>query len=393
MNVEDEIAVIKIEMNQKIGLSFIHILLMLILFTGCGVKSNLTGEQLKSTEAQSTSVEVQSTSVEDQSVSQLPKGHIYLYGERHGESKILEKEFEIWKAYYTNQNMRQLYIELPYYSAEYMNLWMKSDSDEILDELYADWDGSAMHNIDVIKFYQKIKAECPETIFHGTDVGHQYNTTGKRFLKYLEDNQMTDSEAYEKTNEIIEQGRYYYAHSDDVYRENKMVENFMSTFDQMNGEDIMGIYGAAHTGLEAKDQTQSIPCMANQLHEKYADHISSEDLSEFAKITEPVKLESLSIEDIEYKGAYFGTQDLTGFKDYDSRGFWRLEEAYDHFKDSPKTGDFLPYDNYPMQLEKGQVFIIDYKKIEGTMIRKYYRSDGNDWNGLPITEEFTIDDQ
>ncbi len=369
--------VTEIKLNKKIGLILIHMILILVSITGCGVVSK---------------TEDQSTSVENQSASQLSKGHIYLYGEMHGESKILAKEFEIWKDYYTNQNMRQLYVELPYYSAEYMNLWMKSDSDEILDELYADWEGSAMHNTDVIEFYQKIKAECPETIFHGTDVGHQYNTTGKRFLKYLEDHQMVDSYAYEKTNEVIEQGRYYYAHSDDVYRENKMVENFVSTFDQMSSENIMGIYGAAHTGLEAKDMTLSIPCMANQLHEKYEDHISSEDLSSYAKMTEAIKEETLKVEGVSYKALYYGEQDLTGFKDLNSRAFWRLEEAYEHFKDSPKTGDFLPYDNYPMQLESGQVFVIEYKKTDGSTIRKYYRSDGNKWNDMLTTEEFTIGD-
>ena len=49
--------------------------------------------------------------------------------------------------------------------------------------------------------------------------------------------------------EAIEQGKFFYEHSDDVYRENKMAENFIREFDRLTGENVMGIYGGAHTGL------------------------------------------------------------------------------------------------------------------------------------------------
>jgi len=55
----------------------------------------------------------------------------------------MDKEFELWHEYYNNKNMRHLFVELPYYTAEFLNIWMKSDSDEILDELYNDWIGTA----------------------------------------------------------------------------------------------------------------------------------------------------------------------------------------------------------------------------------------------------------
>jgi len=41
----------------------------------------------------------------------------------------------------------------------------------------------------------------------------------------------------------------------------------------------MGIYGNAHTSLDAMDFTDSVPCMANQLKDIYKDIIYSEDLS------------------------------------------------------------------------------------------------------------------
>ncbi|MCL6604668.1 MAG: hypothetical protein K6T94_17535 [Paenibacillus sp.] len=148
-------------------------------------------------------------------------GNIYLYGETHGEAKIIDKEFELWSEYYHNEGMRHLFVEMPYFTAEYLNLWMQSDNDDILEEIYEDWEGTTSHNTYTRAFYKKIKGECPETIFHGTDIGHQYDTTGSHFLSYLAANDRTGTEEYTLTIEAIQQGRFYYSKDDDVYRENK----------------------------------------------------------------------------------------------------------------------------------------------------------------------------
>lgn len=318
-------------------------------------------------------------------------GQIYLFGEEHGVEKILNKEVEIWNDYYHNQNMRHLFVELPYYTAEYLNLWMKSDSDEILDAIYDDWDGSAAHNPYIRPFYKAIKEKCPETIFHGTDVGHQYFSTGERYLAYLKENGQENSEQYQFTQKVIEQGKYYYDHSDDVYRENMMVENFIQEYDKLNNIDIMGIYGGAHTNPESLDNTGTIPCMANQLKEHYGDVIHSENLVLAVKDDIPVRTDKLTVNGKEYEASYFGKQDLTGFKDYLSREFWRLDNAYDDFKGCALTGEQLPYGNYPMRIETGQVFVIDYTKTDGSVTRQYYRSDGNQWNGSPSTQGITVE--
>ncbi len=316
-------------------------------------------------------------------------GLIYLYGEQHGVEKILEKEFELWSEYYRNENMRHLFVELPYYTAEFLNIWMQSDSDDIFDALYSDWAGTAGQNIYSKAFYQKIKSECPETIFHGTDVGHQYNTTGERFLRYLEDNHLKDSQQYLLVEEAIEQGKYFYEHDDNVYRENKMAENFIREFDGLGGENVMGIYGGAHTGLDAMDYyTDSVPCMGNRLKQRYGDAVVSGDLALLTKATEPLRVDMITVGGKKYEASYFGEQDLTGFRDFARREFWRLEDAYGDFKDRPKTGDVLPYDNYPMVMELEQVFVIDYTMTDGTVKRMYYRSDGLVWQGMPSTEEF-----
>lgn len=69
-----------------------------------------------------------------------------------------------------------------------------------------------------------------------------------------------------------------------------------------------------------------------------------------------------------------------------------MEEAYEIFKKNEITGDYLPYDNYPMVIEKGEFFVIDYTKTDGTKTRMLYRSDGNTWEDQLITENFKIND-
>lgn len=319
-------------------------------------------------------------------------GQIYLYGEYHGIEKILKKELEIWGEYYSKNNMRHLFIELPYYNAEFLNLWMKSDNDDILEEMYNDWKGTASYSSHVKDFYKKIKSQYPETIFHGTDVGHQYNTTGERFLKYLKDNNLENTEQYILTQQTIDQGKYFYSRSDDSYRENKMVENLIREFDKLKDENVMGIYGSAHTVFDAMGyKSDSVLNMATQLKERYGDNIYSEDLSWISKDIEPLRVDIITINQKDYEASYFGKQDLTGFKNYASSELWRLENAYEDFKDNKKSGNVLPYNNYPMLIEKGQVFIIKFEMTDGTVSTLYYRSDGYIWEGMESTEEFIIE--
>lgn len=324
------------------------------------------------------------------SPSQAP-GQIYLYGEAHGVKTILDKEFELWREYYDKENMRHLFIEYPYYTAEFLNIWMRADGDDILNEIYNDWAGTQAQNPSIKEFYQKIKSACPETIYHGTDVGHSYYTTGERYLKYLKDNNLKASGQYSLAQEAIEQGKYFIVHSDHAYRENKMAENFIREFDSLNGENIMGIYGAAHTGLDAMDFSGAVPCMANQLKAYYGEIVHSEDLTWMAKDIDPSRVDIINIGGKDYEASYFGKRDISAWsKEFASREFWHLGGAYDDLKNNPKTGNILPYDNYPMPIEEGQVFVIDYTKTDGSVVREYHLSDGYASKYGPSTEEFSL---
>ena len=325
------------------------------------------------------------TEPEDQP-EKLP-GQIYLYGETHADDRCLEKELAIWGEFYAD-GMRDLFIEYPCYTAEYLNQWIHEDSDDILIQLYADMRGTAAHSENVLDFFRAIKTDYPETVFHGTDVGHSYNSTGARYLSELRKAGQADSEAFALAQTVIKQGMTYYSMREPdcvAYRENLMAENFIREFERLGGLSVMGIYGSIHTYPESMDYSGTVPSMAGQLAAHFGDSLHTKDLS----LADPIRTDRIVVNGKEYEATYFGAQDLsgTGFP-YTQREFWRLEDAYEDLKTCPLSGDVLPYHNYPMKVEIGQIFVIDYTGLDGQVMRLYYRSDGDVWNDLPTTTGF-----
>lgn len=363
---------------------------MLLIMTAC---ADTTANQMKNGASSSfKEISILSSEEETAALPESDSGQIYLYGELHATELFLNKECELWYEYYHNEGWRHLFIEAPYYTAEFLNLWMQSDNDEILDAVYEDWQGTLSYDPLVKAFYQRIKRECPETVFHGTDIGHQYQTTGKRFLNYLQEKRLEKSRQYHLTQEAMKQGEYFYKHADYTFRENKMAENFVRAFKALDGENIMGIYGAAHVKIGGMDfNTQSVPNMASQLYKIYQDALHTEDESWVLKDVRPERIDTVTVEGKEYQASYFGKEEITGIDDFAYREFWRLENAYDDLKDRAKTNEVLPYYNYPMLIETGQVFLVKYEKTDGSILKLYYRSDGNDWNNEPATEGIAVE--
>jgi len=321
-------------------------------------------------------------------------GQIYLYGESHGVQKLIEEEFRLWKDYYEG-GMRHLFVELPYYTAEFLNIWMKESDDKIFNSVFEDWKGTASYNQFTFEFFKNIKTECPETVFHGTDIGHQFDTAGIRYLTYLDNYNLKNSKQYEHTLEIIEQGKIYYANKHavkrSVEREYRMVESFVYELGTIGNENIMGIYGSAHSGLNNLDNTGTIPCMANQLNALYPGMIYSEDLRTLLRQIEPLRTEIITIEGKDYTAYYYGQQDISWLKGYVYREFRHLENAYDDLKDNIKTGDVLPFDNFPMNVKTGEVYVVDYMKTDNTKQRLIYIADGRIWKGKEATEEIKVE--
>jgi len=316
-------------------------------------------------------------------------GQIFLYGERHGVAQIMDRQLEIWGEYYNNYNMRHLFVEFGFFTAEFLNLWMQSDNDDILYELFDDWAGTAFHIPHTLVFFRTIKNDFPETIFHGTDVGHQFNTVGKRFLQHLIDNNLQGTEQYLLTLESIEQGEHWQNTRDLEFRITTKTENFIRAFDRLVDQNVMGIYGSTHTNLgfiNAHGLT-NVPTMAERLRERYGEALNTESLSWMAAIISPIRIDTIIINDVSYEASYFGTN-TTVINNIVSRSFWRLENAYDDFKDNPTTGNVMPFDNFPMLIEIGQVFIVDLTFTDGSVMRLFHRSDGGYWQGRPTTVGF-----
>ena len=197
---------------------------------------------------------------------------IRLYGELHGIKSYYDVEYDLWKECY-DEGYRNLFLEYSYYTTQYLNIWMKEDNNDILDQLFEDLQGTLAGNEDCYQFFVDIKTNCPETVFYGTDVGHQNETTGLRYLAYLEENGMKDSYEYKKTIECIKAGIEYYAGDDDFdvispVREKYMADSFIEAYDSVGG-NVMGIYGSYHTS------TTEEGVMYAKLKEHYGDVIST----------------------------------------------------------------------------------------------------------------------
>lgn len=323
---------------------------------------------------------------------------IYLYGESHSQQHILNQELELWGDYYA-KGMRDLFVEYPYSDAQFLNLWMQADDDELLDLQFQDWAGT-LGGTEVMKnFLKQIKEKYPETVFHGTDVGHTWKETGARYLAWLEAHGQKDTAEYQRVQENMEQGQEYQtmgetdARAADTYRESKLVENFKRSYQELEAArktDIMGIYGSAH--IVASNYTPSGGYMAAQLRESYGSRIHTKDLTDGNDlITEPISTETMTVEGKAYTASYFGKEELSGAGGYKSRRFWRLENAYEDFKDLPTSSrEVLPASDYPMAVEAGQVFVVEYLRTDDTTDIRYYRADGGEQNGQLITARFRV---
>ena len=216
---------------------------------------------------------------------------IFLYGEVPGIEAFYEKEYELWEAHYSGEGMRDLFLELPYYDAQWLNLWMRSGDDAFLQQWYEDMEGERAHVDPILDFFRSIRENCPDTVFHGTDIGLRYDTSGTRYLNYLEEMGKAGSEEYSLAQACIDQGKTYEAQKDDVWREEMMTRNFIQAYDASGSETVAGIYGDAHCDPRRKAGKNDKGCMAKQLQDVYGDVISYEAVESMVKIESDKMLE------------------------------------------------------------------------------------------------------
>ena len=219
--------------------------------------------------------------------------NIYLYGEEHGSKEDTEKEFALWKDYYDKEGMRNLFLEVPNFVAGYLNRWMDEDDDRILEILrdqYKYAQGNKLKHYGTL--LRRIKKECPETVFYGTDISDFNDTLGQGYLKLLDKNK--DETEIDRVKEVMDQGdrrdayiKEYKETQEDTrlariadYREQMLVENFIYEFENLEDKRIMGIYGAYHVSNPENIQIGEAEIMGDQLKSHYGDIVSTKILSQ-----------------------------------------------------------------------------------------------------------------
>ncbi len=319
-----------------------------------------------------------------------PEPGILICGEFHSNAKYIEMELERWCELYS-KGVRHMFIEYSYANAQYLNEWMHAEDDEILNKLFKNSEGTAGSSPEMRVFYNRIKTEYPETIFHGTDIEHQYETTGPEYLCKLRLEGKEDSEEYRICSERIRQGKEAHDYSDDAHfhacREKYMVQNFIDEYEGLTGEFIMGIYGAAHTDPEQMAIGGLCDSMAKVLKEKYGELMQFEYMWQ----TEPIRTDKITVAGKEYEATYFGSDNpgAWGSKCV-SWESWRLENAYDDFKDKTIVRA-LEYVYFRTKIEIGQVFMFRITYLDGKIEEYYYRSDeDNIYDGRRCMVQFEV---
>lgn len=322
------------------------------------------------------------------------KPGILLCGEMHSDDISIENELKLWGEYYA-KGARHLFIECSYAEGCFLNEWMKAEDDEILDQIWADTEGTQGCQENTYNFWKTIKKDYPETIFHATDIGHQYGSIGKRYLEFLEANGRKDTEEYELVMQDCKQGEKFYELGDKEgfdYREECMISNFIREYEKVKDEFVMGIYGDAHVDLEGEMYygTGKMDNMGKQLKAKYGDLLTTVCVY----YAEPVREDEIEVAGKTYKATYYGSKNVEkwNWNDYVSLDYWRLEDAYEDFKDCRANyGMSLYYYDFPMKVELNQIFIVDFTLRDGTVERMYMRSDGLKFEGCYAVTEIEIE--
>ena len=242
-------------------------------------------------------------------------------------------------------------------------------------------------------FYTHIKENYPETVFHGTDVGHGHNNIGQKYMIYLMNNDLEDTEEYKLAREAIEQGQESNKLLDPVYRESKMVENFIREFESLNGESVMGIYGVLHTDLNnVYGEVKNNPVMGLRLHEKYGDRLITENIS-YEKVDYTLNGKTYQARYYHYIHMLPGVYglDLEGYDDMVAYEEWQLLDAYDDFSDN-QIWNVYPGDFIQDREIEGSIYVMEITRTDETIERFYIRFDKGISDDYTYAVTFTLED-
>ena len=326
-------------------------------------------------------------------------GQVYLCGEwKHGNASMLTAELALWGERYA-QGWRDLFEEISYADAYYLNQWMQADSDQLLTWLYDCWEGTSAHSPAYLDYYRQIKQKYPETVFHGTDVGQDYDLVGARLKSELERAGKENTKEYLLLLENNQQGEALYRLSegsgsaDKVYRETCMAGNFLREYGALSGANIMGIYGSAHT-VNDKRCSGEVDTMTKQLLAYGGDAIQAEIIG----YVDLLRTDRMEVRGKEYDATYYGFDEYSQSDGMLRMDYWRLENAYDDLADCPYADEdtaywsAINYFYFPLKVEERQVYAVKFTKPDGSVEQAYYRTDGNVIDKYLCAQCIVVDD-
>ena len=317
-----------------------------------------------------------------------PENLICLYGENHFHPVCMEKELSAWEELYES-GARHLFIEYSYAYAQRLNAWMQADGDKLLSWLWSEeadiLDSVSVDALLLFDFLKAIKEHCPETVFHGTDIEHEYDTLGAEYLSVLESAGKQDSDEYARTVLTCEQGKQAHQNGETDegyrYRETCLVDNFIWELEQLEPQTVMGIYGFTHVEGVVTENQKSLAGdanMASRLAEKYGSRIVctclslSRSSSRSAGAAGPVTVNGKT-----YETAYVGEHDLSMWAvPYQYVVYWRMKDSWSDFEDTPAGGTLNPLlaacDR--KQFAINSVYFADCTAWDGTVERFFFRT-------------------
>ena len=231
---------------------------------------------------------------------------VFLIGEQHGISETFDIDVSMIKYLYETQNVRTVLLEMGFADGQLINKYMETGNEEYLKNIFANLPGTYAYSNNNYQMYRDLYAfnlalsADAKITFIGIDVQHQAETalyymnlllpegsvpdsiidavagleacttsanptwqSIAQSLKQAVDNHEADIRSYfadEYDNfflalEGVYQGTEFYDFSDrpDEYREEMMIQNFMTLHSRWNSRKAVALLGGAHVSLTSED--------------------------------------------------------------------------------------------------------------------------------------------
>lgn len=113
------------------------------------------------------------------------------------------------------------------------------------------------------------------------------------------------------------------------------------------------------------------------------------------RVSISTRTDKITVNGKEYEASYFGERDVSQWTSndypYTKEDFWRLENAYDDFKNNKDVQPTSQVRNmFLMNTTLDEVYIVDCTRTDGSVERKYFLSDGSMYENTSVSREYRV---